>query len=41
MVQYLTETEDPRILDGGDVFESYPRYSRIRSFPEPPDTLED
>lgn len=41
MVQYLTETEDPRVLDGGDVFESYPRYSRIRSFPEPPDTLED
>jgi N-sulfoglucosamine sulfohydrolase len=30
---YLRETGDPRILNGGDIFETYPRYSRIRSFP--------
>ena len=41
MIKYLTETKDPRVLDGGEVFESYPRYSHIRSFPEPPATLED
>ena len=40
MIKYLTETEDPRVLDGGEIFESYPRYSHIRSFPEPPATLE-
>lgn len=34
---YLRETGDPRILDGGDVFESYERYSPIREFPEPED----
>tara|TARA_B100000700_G_C15061524_1_gene866252 strand:+ start:139 stop:1677 length:1539 start_codon:yes stop_codon:yes gene_type:complete len=39
-LEYLTATEDPRVLDGGEIFESYPRYSRIRSFPEPPETLE-
>ena len=32
---YLRETGDPRILDGGDVFETYPRYSPIREFPKP------
>lgn len=32
----LRETGDPRILDGGEVFESYPRYSAIREFPPPP-----
>jgi len=31
----LRETGDPRVLDGGDVFETYRRYSRIRSFPPP------
>jgi len=41
MVRYLTETKDPRVLDGGDIFESYTRYSRIRSFPTPPKSLED
>lgn len=33
--EYLKSTNDPRILDGGDIFETYPRYSRIRSFPAP------
>ncbi len=33
--QFLHETHDPRIVDGGDVFESYRRYSRIRDFPRP------
>ena len=32
---FLRETGDPRILDGGDIFESYRRYSRIRKFPQP------
>ena len=32
---YLRETEDPRILDEGDIFETYRRYSRIREFPMP------
>ena len=32
---FLRETEDPRVLDGGDIFESYKRYSRIRKFPKP------
>lgn len=32
---YLKQTADPRILDGGDIFETYLRYSRIRSFPAP------
>ncbi|MBW3596197.1 MAG: sulfatase [Planctomycetes bacterium] len=31
----LRQTEDPRILDGGDVFETYRRYSPIRKFPPP------
>lgn len=32
---YLRETGDPRILDGGDIFETYKRYSPIREFPKP------
>jgi len=32
---FLRKTGDPRILDGGEVFESYKRYSRIRKFPKP------
>ena len=32
---FLRETGDPRILDGGDVFETYRRYSRLREFPKP------
>jgi N-sulfoglucosamine sulfohydrolase len=31
--EYLRETGDPRVLDGGDVFETYRRYSPIREFP--------
>jgi uncharacterized sulfatase len=34
---FLTQTRDPRILDGGDIFETYRRYSRIRKFPAPPE----
>ncbi len=33
--QYLTETEDPRMGENGDIFETYPRYSPIRKFPAP------
>jgi uncharacterized sulfatase len=33
--EYLTKTEDPRILGNGDVYESYIRYSPIRNFPPP------
>ena len=33
--QYLRKTSDPRVLNGGDVFETYKRYSPIRSFPKP------
>ncbi len=32
----LRETGDPRLLNGGDIFETYRRYSRIRTFPPPP-----
>ncbi|GAB5515933.1 sulfatase family protein [Rhodopirellula baltica] len=34
---YLTKTNDPRVsgLDGGDIWETYPRYSGLRWFPEP------
>lgn len=35
--RHLKATRDPRILDGGEVFESYRRYSPIRSFPPPDD----
>ena len=30
--QWLTATGDPRVLGGGEIFESYPRYSPIRRF---------
>ena len=32
---HLTATQDPRVLDGGDIWETYPRYSRLREFPIP------
>ena len=32
---FLRKMGDPRILDGGEVFETYKRYSRIRKFPKP------
>ena len=32
---YLRTTGDSRILDGGEIWESYKRYSPIRSFPAP------
>ena len=37
LIRYLTETNDPRVVasDGGDVFETYPRYSGLRWFPVP------
>jgi len=31
----LRKTDDPRVIDGGDVYETYKRYSRIRKFPPP------
>jgi len=33
--QYLLETNDPRETGNGDIFETYPRVSRLRWFPEP------
>mgnify|MGYP002879341067 FL=1 len=35
MKAYLTRTGDPRVIDGGDIFETYRRYSSIRKFPAP------
>jgi len=35
LIQHLLATGDPRILDGGDIYETYTRYSRIRKFPRP------
>lgn len=32
---YLEKTGDPRVTGSGDIFETYPRYSNIRWFPEP------
>ena len=32
---FLRKTGDPRIIDGGEVFETYKRYSPIREFPKP------
>jgi len=32
---YLRKTGDPRVLDGGEIFETYKRYSRLRKFPVP------
>jgi N-sulfoglucosamine sulfohydrolase len=33
--EYLLKTGDPRATGTGDIFETYPRYSHIRWFPEP------
>ncbi len=35
LTAYLTQTGDARVLDGGEVWETYPRYSAIRQFPAP------
>jgi len=35
MDAYLKKTGDPRALAQGDIWESYRRYSRMRSFPRP------
>lgn len=36
LVKYLTETEDPRVMGNGDIWEEYPRLKgTIRKFPEP------
>ena len=35
MDQFLTETGDPRLVADGEIFETYPRYSKIRQFPKP------
>lgn len=32
---YLTETGDPRITGNGDIWETYPRYSKLREYPTP------
>ncbi len=35
--RYLKQTGDPRVVaaDGGDIWETYPRFSQLRWFPEP------
>lgn len=33
--RYLQSTEDARVIDGGDIWETYPRYSSLRWFPKP------
>lgn len=35
LAKTLRETGDPRILNGGEIYESYIRYSRVREFPGP------
>lgn len=37
LIVYLSQTGDPRVIhpDGGDVWETYPRYSPLRWFPTP------
>lgn len=37
MDKYLIDTRDPRsfLREDGNVFETYPRYSALRWFPEP------
>ncbi|MCH5372367.1 MAG: sulfatase-like hydrolase/transferase, partial [Planctomycetes bacterium] len=37
LLSYLRETQDARVVtpDGGDVWETYPRYSPLRWFPKP------
>lgn len=32
----LRRTGDARVIDGGEIWESYPRYSPVREFPKPP-----
>ena len=32
---YLQKTNDPRMGENGEIFETYPRYSPIRNFPNP------
>jgi uncharacterized sulfatase len=39
LLTYLRQTGDPRALGNGDIWETYPRYSPIRTFPEPPESL--
>ena len=33
--EYLVATADPRVMGNGDIFETYPRVSRLRWFPQP------
>lgn len=33
MMDYLKKTGDPRVINGGDIYEDYIRYSHIREFP--------
>jgi uncharacterized sulfatase len=40
LLAYLEETGDPRVTEGGDIWETYPRYSPLRWFPTPPWALE-
>ncbi|MEM6630745.1 MAG: sulfatase [Bacteroidota bacterium] len=35
LMSYLSEKGDPRLLGKGDMWETYPRYSRLREFPTP------
>lgn len=35
MDRFLTQTGDPRLVGDGEIFETYPRYSRHRQFPKP------
>ncbi|QDU60147.1 Sulfatase [Planctomycetes bacterium Pan216] len=35
MTDYLTKNDDPRVGPNGDIFETYKRYSPIRTFPGP------
>lgn len=34
-IKYLEQTGDPRVLNGGDIFETYKRVSGLRQFPIP------
>ncbi len=36
---YLRETGDARVVGDGDIWETYKRYSPIRTFPAPPESL--
>jgi len=35
LIDYLSASQDPRVTGNGDIFETYPRVSRLRWFPEP------